>query len=179
MPGVGEIIAELGPHTGIGWMEWTDSGLAAETGYCYKIRVSKFDGFLWSTSSTPNVCGETEVSPPSPISPADLAVNGSAWVEPSFFPDPFETFTVYWYICNFGGTETGSFTDVNELNGGVETYTISHGFVSPGECYVDWVYYAGGLPEGDHYWYIYVDAYNDVTESNEANNINYLGIGID
>jgi hypothetical protein len=178
-------VIKLPANVGTGWMEWTDSGLTPGEDYCYRLFARKFDGFYWSWSVSPKVCAEAEVPPPPPSTKPDLAHSGSMWVENAegttdYFPDPFEPFTVYWTLCNFGGSATGSFTDRVDYSGdgGTKTYFIAESSLAPGNCYLEWVYYSSGRPEGSHDWDVNLDIYNKVIESYETNNHNHLGITI-
>jgi hypothetical protein len=174
--GAWSVIATVLKRSGIGSVEWQDSGLLAGTSYCYKIASHNAYGTVWSYEA----CAQTSAPPPPPPpTRADLAFYGSMWAEPTHFPAPYEPFTIYYYVCNFGDKTTGTFIDVVQRNGGAETTSIPIDFpVEPGECYYGWITYDFGLGAGSHYWYVYLDASGKVSESNEANNTNYLGLTV-
>jgi CARDB protein len=146
-----------------GAITYEDSGLEAGTEYTYRVRMGNAAGF-----NQKHLVVETSPT-------AELAFNGPMVLSPTF-PEPGEKITLTWYACNYGEAATGDFTDVAQLDGRTTTeQQVSS--LAPGACYSRSVT-TSGLPAGDHYYYVYLDANSAVDEQNENNNINYYGFNL-
>ncbi|HKN87039.1 MAG TPA: CARDB domain-containing protein [Nitrospiraceae bacterium] len=110
--------------------------------------------------------------PPPPPLP-DLVANQS-WIEPSPFPRSDQSITVFSTYANAGLAASGTCTVRFELDNGVSSVDINVAALNPGQANtVRWN--IGTLNPGDHWVYVYVDRYNTVAESNENNNVGYVG----
>lgn len=167
----GIVVRRWGPLDGV--TTYTDSGLQPNTRYTYWLYVANAGG-----SVRAEISARTASSPPAPPSAqkAELAFSGGLWHSPTY-PRPYQQFTLNWWTCNSGGTASGTFTSVAQLDGDT-TYSTTVPSLLPGACYLSTVNVPGMFP-GDHYWYVYLDTGGQVAEQYENNNINSYIFKID
>lgn len=113
------------------------------------------------------------VTPP----PANLAFI-TTWMEPTERPGPGQPFTVYFSFYNGGGTATGTFTIRLQLDNGTAYSDIAAPSYAPGAGDVVFWTFPSGLPAGSHWFYAYLDVFNNVAEISEKDNISYHGFGV-
>jgi hypothetical protein len=102
----------------------------------------------------------------------------NTWMQPTEFPSPGSPFTVYFSFFNGGGSATGNFTIRLQLNNGAAYLDISAPSYAPGTGdYAYWTF-PNGLPAGDHFFYAYLDVFNQVSEVSEADNVIYHGFRV-
>ena len=145
---------------GTGWMDWTDTGLAAGTTYCYRVRAYNDYGSSFSGGK----CATTIAgAPPNP----DLVVD-AVWIpEPT---TPNTRFHVAYRVCNMGAAVSENFRDKIIKDGDIaNAKTVNQGPIPAYGCYESAVEYSG-VPEGCYLWEVLVDEGAAVTELNEYNN---------
>lgn len=121
----------------------------------------------WLVVHGPTIHVSEQPSPPPPQL-AQLIVNNS-YYEPDIILHPGDAFTVYCTYSNVGSVATGEFTIRIERDGGADSTEYRSTSLSPGQSLTMYWNQGGGLAQGDHYYYFYLDWYNEVKESNKPN----------
>lgn len=157
-----ENIHTLAAKEGTGWMDWTNTGLAPNTTYCYRIKAFNDYGANFSGEK----CGTTMAGVPDY---PDLMFS-RMWIdEPT---EPNHSFNLFYEVCNFGGAVSERFSDKIFKDGDYgNPISITHGEPVPAfGCYIESSPYPDGLPEGCYVWELAIDAEGDVQEIDELNN---------
>jgi hypothetical protein len=147
-----------------GWMNWTDTGLAAGTTYCYRIKAYNEYGTSFSSEKCATTIAGT---PPNP----DLVVD-AVWIpEPT---TPNTKFHVAYRVCNMGASVTENFRDKVIKDGDLaNAKTVNQGPIPAYRCYESAVEYSG-VPQGCYWWDVLIDEGGKVSELNESNNYGWL-----
>jgi hypothetical protein len=158
----------LPPKEGTGWMDWTDTGLAAGTTYCYRIKV--YNDYGWNFSG--EQCATTIAGAPST---PDLALDAMWIVEPT---TPNVKFHVAYRVCNMGAAVNKNFRDKIVKDDDIASAkTVSQGPVVPANgCYESAVEFDGVPKNSCPVWKLFVDDGNAVTELDENNNYGWLNV---
>lgn len=119
------------------------------------------------------VMPEPDGTQPSPIKKLDLYCQNS-WTEPGD-PSPNESFIFYFLVGNKGNDLAKDVKVKIELDGGADSTTIDFTPIKAGQLAKGYWKFPSGLTKGSHYFYTYIDYKNQIKESNENNNLGYLG----
>ena len=94
------------------------------------------------------------------------------------YPPVGVPFYVWFSFFNGGGTSTGDFKIRIQLDNGADQIDIDSTSVVPGAGNSAYWIFPYGLSAGDHFFYAYLDIFNQVVEGSEADNVSYLGFRV-
>jgi hypothetical protein len=102
----------------------------------------------------------------------------NTWIEPSEFPKAWSPFRVYFSFANSGGTSTGPFTIRIVLDNAAASTEVAFDSFGPGQSGFVYADRPSGLDVGDHFFYAYLDVFNEVAEVSKEDNVSYHGFQV-